>query len=262
MKVHWLIPLTCDAAFQFTSRNELARAFRALGNEITTTVAYANERTKMDGFSTVEYVHSPRGSLLKKVGFHWRMLQSSWRTNADVVMFGSQTAHLIPLAWVMRKSRFRRKFVVDIRTIPVDVPPGFQGWIQIWRHNLSLWLANLFCDGLTVLTPMVRNLILPRLKQLKGKIGVWTSGVNLSHFERQGENCRKEMGLEGKKILIYHGVLSPNRGLQNVVRALDILRNELPDLVFLLVGDGPGRSELEELVRNLKLTEHVRFFGK
>ena len=109
---------------------------------------------------------------------------------------------------------------------------------------------------------MVRNLILPRLKRLKGKIGVWTSGVNLSHFERQGENCRKEMGLEGKKILIYHGVLSPNRGLQNVVRALDILRNELPDLVFLLVGDGPGRSELEELVRNLKLTEHVRFFGK
>ena len=87
MKLHWLIPLTVDAAFQFTSKNELARAFRGLGHEITTTVAYVSDKTPMDGFSHIDYCHTPSGSLVKKIVFHWRMLQSTWQANADVVMF-------------------------------------------------------------------------------------------------------------------------------------------------------------------------------
>jgi hypothetical protein len=67
MKVHWLIPLTCDDTFQFTSKNELARAYRELGHEITTTVAYVNKRTRMDGFSDVEYVYTPHDQSIKKL---------------------------------------------------------------------------------------------------------------------------------------------------------------------------------------------------
>jgi glycosyltransferase involved in cell wall biosynthesis len=261
MKVHWLIPITCDASLQLTTYDELARAFRDLDNRITTTVAYVNDRIQMEGFSRVEYSHTPRGSLLKKLKYHWDMLKAAVTSDADVIIFGFNVAHLIPFVWIMRRRSLRKKLVMDIRTIPVDIPPGIKGRIFVMRFNLALWLANLFCDGLTVITPMLGNSILPQVKRLKRKMGVWTSGVNLSHFERHGENFRKELGLENKKVLIYHGVLSPNRGLQNVVHALDILRDEYSDLVFLLVGDGPGKEELEDLARNLKLKDRVRFTG-
>ncbi len=216
----------------------------------------------MDGFSDVEYVHTPRGSILNKLIFHWKMLQSVRRSNADVIMFGFQAAHLIPFAWILKRRNGSKILIMDIRTIPVDVPHRIKGLFQIWRYNLSIWLADLFCDGITVITPMLGNSVRPRLRRLKDKIGVWSSGVNLNHFQRSGENHRKQLGIDKKKVLIYHGVLSPNRGLQNVVRALNILKNEYPDLIFLLVGDGPGRNELEKLVIKLNLSKYVRFVGK
>ena len=262
MKVHWLIPLTCDAAFQFTSKNELAKAFRDLGNEITTTVAYINEQTPMDGFSDVEYVHTPRRSLFAKIKFHWKMVLSIWKSDADVIMFGFQAAHLMPLAALWRGKRVKQKYIMDIRTIPVDVSPGFAGQIELGRYNLSLWLADRYCDGLTAITPMLASTLHSKLKRLKQKIGIWTSGVNLRHFTRDGEDRRKELGLDGKQVLLYHGILSPNRGIQNVIHALHILRDEFPELTFLIVGDGPGRNEFEELVRTLKMVRKVLFVGR
>ncbi|MCK4709747.1 MAG: hypothetical protein KAU21_14095, partial [Gammaproteobacteria bacterium] len=102
MKLHWLIPITVDRTFQFTSKNEMARAFSAIGHDITTTVAYVEDKTPMDGFSRVDYVHTPSGSIITKIIFHWKMLESTWKTKSDVVMFGFQAAHLIPFAWLFR----------------------------------------------------------------------------------------------------------------------------------------------------------------
>jgi len=210
----------------------------------------------------VEYVHTQRGSLFAKIKFHWRMIQSVWKSDADVIMFGFPAAHLMPLAALSRGTRIKKKFVMDIRTIPVDVSPGLDGRIEILRYNLSIWLADKYCDGLTAITPMLASTLQSKLKRLKQKIGIWTSGVNLRHFTRDGEDRRKKLGLSGKRVLLYHGILSPNRGIQNVIRALDLLRDEFPDLIFLIVGDGPGRSEFEDLVRTLKLTKKVQFVGR
>lgn len=261
MKVHWLIPLICDAKLQFTSKNELARAFCELGNEITTTVAYLNVKTPMDGFNHVEYVHTKSGSILKKIAFDWKMIQSALASDADVIIFGVRSVYLLPLISIFGRKK-KTRFIMDIRTIPVDVAPGISGRIEVWRYNLSLWLADRYCDGLTVITPMLRNTVLHKLKRLKHSIGIWTSGVNLAHFTRSGENRRTKLKLEEKQVILYHGVLSPNRGLQNMVLALNLLRNEFPDLVFLLVGEGPGRKELEALVNELKLQNRVYFVGR
>jgi len=262
VKLHWIIPLTVDATFQFTSKNEMARSFRSCGHDITTTVAYVNDKTVMDGFTHVDYVHVPAGSLFSKIRLHWKMLESTWKMNADVVMFGFQSAHLIPLAWLFRCGRNRPKLVMDIRTVPVDVRKGIKGKLDLWRYRFSLYMANWFCDGVTVITPMLGDTVRPYLKRLKNKMGVWTSGVHLEHFERAGKDRRQELGIEGKQVLLYHGVLSPNRGLQNALRAFDSLKEKFPDLFFLFVGDGDGRIELEQLAKDLGLNDRVIFTGK
>ncbi|MFC1837890.1 hypothetical protein ACFLYW_04345, partial [Thermodesulfobacteriota bacterium] len=124
LKVHWLIPLTVDAVLQFTSKNELARSFTGLGNVLTTTVAFGKEPIPMDGFTGIEYIHTPLGSQFGKLRFHFRMLTSALARGREVVMFGIGSAHLIPLAWLMWLGRRRPVFTMDIRTIPVDVSPG------------------------------------------------------------------------------------------------------------------------------------------
>ena len=261
MNIHWLIPITVDAAFQFTSKNEMARAYKALGHKITTTAAYVNEKIPLDGFSDVDYVHTPSASAWRKLVFHWQMFKSIWSSKADVIMFGFQATHLLPFACIIGLLIGRPKLIMDIRTVPVDLE-GSRGKIETLRYQLALKLANWFCDGFTVITPMLGETVLPKMQRLADKMGVWTSGVHLDQFERSGEDRRMELGLQDKRVLLYHGVMSPNRGLQNALRAVYSLRNEMPDLVFLLVGDGTGKPELEALTKELEMEDRVVFTGK
>ncbi len=262
MKIHWVVPLTADAAFQFTDKNELARSLKALGHEITTIVAYRQERKEMDGFSRVQYVRVPRRSALRKMIFHWCILRSIWSSRADVVMLGHSAAHLIPLAWLGFMAGRRPAFVLDIRTVPVDVKGNLRGKLDLLRYRLAVKVADRFCDGITVITPMLGESILPDLKRLSGRLGVWTSGVNLQQFQRQGPSMKEALGLSGNKILLYHGILSPNRGLQNAILAVGLLRGVLPELIFLVVGDGEARVELAELAARHGVGKRVVFTGK
>lgn len=68
-------------------------------------------------------------------------------------------------------------------------------------------------------------------------------------------------GAIGRRVL-FVGRLAPQKGLDNWLRiAGEVLRWE-PQAEFEIVGDGPLRTELEELARRLGLAGHVRFMGR
>ena len=59
----------------------------------------------------------------------------------------------------------------------------------------------------------------------------------------------------------FVGTLSENQGLQLVVQAIQGFRPKINNIHLHVVGDGPMRMGLEELVTNLGLSEHVTFYG-
>jgi len=178
------------------------------------------------------------------------------------VMFGSQACHFLPLLRLLSAFRKRRPvYTLDIRTVPVDLDHGWRSKLEVWRYNSAIRLADRFCEGITVITPMLGETVEPHLKRIRN-LGVWTSGVCLEHFEPVGDSMREELRLSDKKVMLYHGTLSPNRGLQDAIRALSLLKGKYTDLVFLIVGDGKGRQELEDLSVAMNLTERVIFTGK
>jgi len=64
-----------------------------------------------------------------------------------------------------------------------------------------------------------------------------------------------------KPIITCVANLRPPKGHEYLIRAFHELKNEGLDYITLLVGDGPLRRELKELVRELELEEQVRFLG-
>jgi glycosyltransferase involved in cell wall biosynthesis len=60
---------------------------------------------------------------------------------------------------------------------------------------------------------------------------------------------------------MYHGTFSPNRGLQEVIRAFCVLKNKCPDARFIMLGDGIGRSKFIELVSDCQLEDYVYILG-
>jgi glycosyltransferase involved in cell wall biosynthesis len=59
--------------------------------------------------------------------------------------------------------------------------------------------------------------------------------------------------------LICHGSIEDRYGIDTVIRAVLLLRDELPDLVFDVYGEGSQRQPMIELARELGVEDRVRF---
>jgi len=66
---------------------------------------------------------------------------------------------------------------------------------------------------------------------------------------------------DSKKRLLLVALLSPVKGVPYLLEALAQLREKRDDFVLDIVGDGPNRSEYEELTRKLGLQDIVCFHG-
>lgn len=83
---------------------------------------------------------------------------------------------------------------------------------------------------------------------------------------------KDQFGVEGRPLLLTFGLLSPNKGIENVIQALPAILKSFPDLMYFVVGathpnvvrhDGEAyRTCLEQLARDNGVSEHVVFFNR
>jgi glycosyltransferase involved in cell wall biosynthesis len=154
----------------------------------------------------------------------------------------------------------KTKFILDIRSIPVETA-GFRGFMQKFWFSISVSIAKKFFNGITIITPMMRDEICNQFNIDKSSVGVWTTGVSSSIFDAKNfkntSELRKNLGLTGKFIVFYHGVFSPSRGLQETVETIKIIRTKYPDIVFFLLGAGTATGALKSLVHEYGLEDNV-----
>lgn len=65
-----------------------------------------------------------------------------------------------------------------------------------------------------------------------------------------------------KQTLITNGIVDKQLDFEGAIRAVAKLRNKYKDLQFIIIGNGPEQSRLEELTKKLKLTDRVKFMGR
>jgi glycosyltransferase involved in cell wall biosynthesis len=86
------------------------------------------------------------------------------------------------------------------------------------------------------------------------------------------ELIKKEFNLENKKVLLTFGLLSRNKGIETVIRALPQVIEKHPDIIYLILGKThPSvirhageeyRSYLKMLIKTLNLENNVFFFNE
>ena len=113
----------------------------------------------------------------------------------------------------------------------------------------------------TVSAPLAQGLIEAGIPG--DKITVIPNGVDTARFQpRDAGGCRREVGEHADgPLVVCVSRLSYEKGVRFLVHALHILRATVPNARLALVGDGPQRAELEELVRTFGLQNAVRFVG-
>jgi glycogen synthase len=71
----------------------------------------------------------------------------------------------------------------------------------------------------------------------------------------------EELKRQGKRIILYHGRISIQKGVDHFIRAARRVVDVDPNVVFVISGSGDMTTQIIEQVGALGLSEHVRFAG-
>jgi len=126
---------------------------------------------------------------------------------------------------------------------------------------LVLWLMLRISYRDTIVIPPVRYLA-KRAKEWGAKkieiIGIY--GVDMTHFSPKNKDrgLKKRLGLEGKKIVLIASRLTPEKGVEYMIKAMPFVNKEVGDAILVIAG-----SENDEEERKLReiSSGNVEFIG-
>ena len=75
------------------------------------------------------------------------------------------------------------------------------------------------------------------------------------------EKLKEELNIENKKVFLCIGRLVKRKGVEYLIEAFSTLKNEMKDVVLIIVGRGECRDELQLLSKNLNVENSVYFRG-
>ena len=140
--------------------------------------------------------------------------------------------------------------------------------IDAWkRHNSALVRKSLFRFDRVV---GVSHTTLERLSGWSGidlaRTRVLPNCVDLSRYSPgpKSDALGQKLGIAGRTVLMTVGRLATEerfKGFDEVLEALPLLSERIPDVVYVVCGEGADRQRLEEKAARLGVSERVRFAG-
>lgn len=206
------------------------------------------------------------------------VLQDQGQPADDIRRLGCDVVSL-PLQQLGRLERFRRLTAL-LRTIQPDVLhthnayPHWYGSVAAkfagvpivvhsrhgrrfghnWKERLQFAIASRLSDRVVAVSNDTARLCrdIGRLDLTK-VTRIW-NGIDLDRFTFRGPS--------GQPVGISVGRLSAEKDFPTLLHAVALVREVIPEFRFLLAGDGPERTRLEALSRELGLNDCVEFLGE
>jgi glycosyltransferase involved in cell wall biosynthesis len=167
---------------------------------------------------------------------------------------GSAGSHLLKLL-----GDLRMPVVTTLHTVLKDPTPEYRA-VTCKLSDLS--------DKLVVMSCKAADLLKDIYAVPEDKIVFIHHGIPDTPFT-DPSFYKDKFGVEGRKVLLTFGLLSSNKGIENVLQALPAIIKRHPDVVYIVLGathphvlksDGDAyRIMLQQLVRRLDIGEHVIF---
>jgi glycosyltransferase involved in cell wall biosynthesis len=130
------------------------------------------------------------------------------------------------------------------------------------RRIINRYLGT-FTDKVVAVSEEVKNEILRYDRVPEHKIAVIHNGVDRERFINiDAQSIRSEFHIPlSAPVVGTVGRFFPQKGQKYLLDAIAQLRNKLPSIVVLMVGDGPLKDELENHAKNLGIQRNVMFTG-
>ncbi|NVO18752.1 MAG: glycosyltransferase family 4 protein [Bacteroidetes bacterium] len=130
---------------------------------------------------------------------------------------------------------------------------------QIWFKKEQIWLE--FADEIVCVAEEMKKRLQNVISKDKNILVVPNTYSFHSFGQEQVENRELKERFKEKFIISYLGGFDEQRGINNLIKAFALMREQIPTAMLLLVGDGSIKGDLQELVRELKIEAITTFEG-
>jgi glycosyltransferase involved in cell wall biosynthesis len=263
--------------------HDFAKGLSDLGHQVTVLTAVPNHplgtipseyshkivaRERMDGFEVLRVWvwASPVKNFFSRIASYLSFMVLGIiigvfnRHKIDVVIASSPPLFAGVAGYVLSRIK-KAKFILDVRDLWPAAAVGLgelrnpaliraSEWLETFLYGKASKICAMtygFCEHMTELGVPHENIV---------RIPYGVTDAILDTFHSVPE-MRKQLGLEGKFLVIYAGNHGIAQALPSVLEAASLLAQD-PDIVFLFVGEGPVKNDLIRLQR-LRGLPNVRF---
>ncbi len=116
-------------------------------------------------------------------------------------------------------------------------------------------------DGVTAVSDSLRQQTYDTFK-VKKEIDVIPNFIDLERFKKQKkDHFKKAICPNGEKLVVHTSNFRKVKRIDDVIKVFAKIRTQI-EAKLLLVGEGPERNPMEDLVKELNLSNDVRFLGE
>ncbi len=155
-------------------------------------------------------------------------------------------------------------FVFEVRDLwPESLAAVGVGSEQSALHRGLAKIAGFLyrnCDRLVVVTPAFKDYLIRHWRIPEEKIFVVENGVDTSLFNRFTPKValKRKLDVDEKFVVSYIGTIGAAHGLETLLEAASRMREQMPEVLFLIVGEGAEKEGMMSLARTRGLS-NVRF---
>lgn len=183
---------------------------------------------------------------------HWAqtVLKTFWRSlkrKPDLIA----VSHVLPAGYVAWKMKVLRGIPYIVFTHGTDIlsarkSPWKRFWMRFILKSAKFAVANShFTAGL------LKEEGISRVEIVTPAVPDWAeeTAVKPQASERSG------------KTIVSVGRLVERKGFDTGIEALEIVRREIPDAIYVIIGNGPYRQKLERMINERNLGESVKILS-
>jgi glycogen(starch) synthase len=246
-----------DARFLFADHERLVK-IRHADSVFTEYPAYPNSDTTVDVLVGYDEQGNPiykSRTILEEVHrFAHQAAIIAKEEEFDVIHAHDWTSYL---AGVAAKIATGKKLILHVHATSFDQAGGGNVDPSIYKIEKECFAL---ADKVVTVSGYTKNIVVHKHQVPAEKVEVVHNGCDADEPER----CvpvLEELKAQGKQIVLYHGRISIQKGVDYFVKAARRVVDVNPDVVFVISGSGDMQNQVIRLVGKLGLSKNVLFAG-
>lgn len=224
--------------------------------EINSSIApYLGSQTMVDVFDVYGVRKMYQHTLLDEVhAFAHRAAEIATEETFDLIHAHDWTSYL---AGVAAKRVSGKSLVLHVHATAFDQAAGDNIDPRVYAIEKESFEA---ADCIIAVSEFTKRIIVNKYAIDAAKVQVVHNGID-THEPKRHEPTLKELRAQGKKIVLYHGRITIQKGVDYFIKAAQKVVAFDPNVVFVISGNGDMTGQIMQQVGALGLSQHVLFAG-